>query len=263
MVPVSAGHDHPDPLAGWCERAPGVVPEHRIRVPGVAAIPRETVSRYLTLQDMSCVVADALDELRAGFVAGDGLRAARRGSRVCGPAVTLRYERVDPAAARYRSPVLGDRDLYGLAPTGAVAVIDAASQDDYAVAGEISAAWARAAGLAGILVDGAVRDLDALAAEDALPVWSRARSPRNARGRLDAVELNGPVLLGGAPVSPGDLVVADDNGIAVVPAGHIADVLERCERAQRLETRVHAALAESTDLPDLVRRVRAAVTDTV
>lgn len=251
MVPRSV---EDDPLAPWRARLTGIVPEHRIRTAGTASVSPDTVARYLALPDMSCAVADALDELRIGSPTTGGLSAVRGGSRVCGPAVTLRYERVDPAAAKRVSPVLGDRDLYGLAPAGAVAVIDAADQDDHAVVGEISMAWAAAAGLAGIVVDGAVRDIDALTAEDALPVWSRARSPRNARGRLDAAELNGPIRLGGGPVRPGDLVVADGNGVAVVPAEHITDVLQRCERAQRAEARMRTAIAESADLADLVRR---------
>ncbi|MBE1537015.1 RraA family protein [Actinomadura algeriensis] len=258
---VVSGSVEDDQLAPWRARLTGAVPKHRIRSAGPAPVSPETVARYLALPDIACAVADALDELRIGSPVTGGLSAVRGGSRVCGAAVTLRYERVDPAAAKRVSPVLGDRDLYGLAPAGAVAVIDAADQNDHAVVGEISMAWAATAGLAGIVVDGAVRDVDALTSEDALPVWSRARSPRNARGRLDAVELNGPIRLGGGSVRPGDLVVADGNGVAVVPAEHITDVLQRCERAHRTEARIHTAIAESADLADLVRRSRS-VTET-
>ncbi|ROS44359.1 RraA family protein [Amycolatopsis thermoflava] len=196
-----------------------------VRVADVAPVPGEVVARYLALPDMTCAVADALDELGVGAVAADVLRAARPGARLCGPAVTLRYE-----VARHGSPVLADRDLYRLAPPGAVAVIDAGGSE-YAVVGEISAGCARDAGVVGVLVEGAVRDFDALTTADALPVWSRARSPRNARGRLDAAELNGPARLGGIAVLPGDLVVADDNGVAAVPADHVTAVLRRCETA--------------------------------
>ncbi|WP_275293566.1 hypothetical protein [Amycolatopsis sp. La24] len=222
----------------------GTVPTARIRPVAVPAPAPGLIERYLALPDIACGAADALDALGLDGVCRPGLRAARPGSRVCGPAVTLRYEpAADPADA-----VLGDRDLYRLAPRGAVAVIATGGHTRHAVVGDISAACAALAGVSGIVVDGAVRDLDALSGPDVLPVWSLGAVPANARGRLDAAELNGPVHLADVLVRPGDLVVADDNGTVVVPSEAVEDVLARCETAHAHETRLLA------DLP--VRRRR-------
>jgi 4-hydroxy-4-methyl-2-oxoglutarate aldolase len=213
----------------------------------------DIIERYLALPDMSCAVADATEALGV-TTSVSGLRPVRARSRVCGPAVTLRYT---PAGSE--DAVLGDRDLYSLAPPGAVAVIDTGGHCDHAVVGEISAVWAELAGVAGVLTDGAVRDLDALSGA-AIPIWSRGRSPQNARGRLDTAEINGAVRLADALVEPGDLVVADDNGAAVVPAAVIVEVLERCEQAQTAEAGVLDMLRGSDSLPDVIRRVRAGST---
>ncbi|WP_037370793.1 RraA family protein [Amycolatopsis orientalis] len=230
----------------------GTVPADRVRAVAVPATATEVIERYLALPDMTCAVADALDSLGLDAACRPGLRAVRPGSRVCGPAVTLRYEPAgDPAAA-----VLGDRDLYGLAPIGAVAVIGTGGHTGHAVVGQISAAWAALAGVAGIVVDGAVRDLDALSGKDVLPVWSLGAAPANARRRLDAAELNGPVRIADVLVLPGDLAVADDNGTVVVPASAVEDVLARCETAEAAEARLRQVLAESADLPALLATLR-------
>lgn len=230
----------------------GTVPAARVRTVATPAPAAGVVERYLALPDMACVVADALGSLGLDGVCRPGLRAVRPGSRVCGPAVTLRYEPADdPPAA-----VLGDRHLYGLAPRGAVAVIGTGGHTRHAVVGEISAAWAALSGVAGIVVDGAVRDLDALSGTDVLPVWSLGATPANARGRLDAAEINGPVRIADALVRPGDLVVADDNGTVVVPADAVEDVLARCEATEAAEARLRRVLAASADLPALLATLR-------
>jgi 4-hydroxy-4-methyl-2-oxoglutarate aldolase len=210
--------------------------------------------------DITCLVADALDALGVGsIVPGTSLPPITPGQRVCGQAVTLRYEPYGGAPATHRrlgSPALaGDRDLYGLAEPGDVAVISAHGDLSAAVAGDISLGFAAAAGIAGVLVDGAVRDVETLRGQP-VPVWARGTSPLAARYRWAAAELNGPVDLAGARVEPGDLVVADGNGVCVVPLAEAAGVVAECRRLVVAEARMSEALAEATSLPDLVARVR-------
>ena len=78
-------------------------------------------------------------------------------------------------------------------------------------------AAAKSAGLAGVIVDGYIRDVDELD-HVGLPVWAQAVTPVTGRGRLEAVEINGPVLVGTAHVVAGDVAIADRSGISFVPA---------------------------------------------
>jgi 4-hydroxy-4-methyl-2-oxoglutarate aldolase len=210
--------------------------------------------------DPTCVVADVLDASGVGaYVPGTHLPPLAVGQRVCGQAVTLRYEPYGGVPATHRrlgSPALaGDRDLYALAGPGDVAVISAAGQVDAAVLGDISLGFAQVAGIGGVIVDGAVRDVETLRSRP-VPVWARGASPMAARYRWAAAELNGPVNLAGARVHPGDLVVADGNGVCVVPLAEAAAVVAECRRLVAAEDEMSRALAEAKTLSDLVARVR-------
>jgi 4-hydroxy-4-methyl-2-oxoglutarate aldolase len=238
----------------------GAIPVDRIRTASPPRPSPHVRDRFLTLPDMSCAVADALDVLGIGcVVSAQAVGPLVGGARACGPAVTLRAVPYggDPAAHRaWQAPaLLGDRDLYGIAEPGDVAVLAAGGDTRAAVIGELSAAWAGLAGIAGILVDGLVRDVEALRAQP-VPVWSRGAIPSSARYRLETVELNGPVSFAGATVRPGDLIVADSNGIAVVPADAVDAVLTDCERAAAAERPLADAITSAGSLEDLIARLK-------
>jgi regulator of RNase E activity RraA len=85
------------------------------------------------------------------------------------------------------------------------------------VVGSEAAQALQNAGVAGAIVDGSVRDLEGLAALG-FPCWSSGRTPITGRWRLEAAAFNEPVAICGVQVRPGDVVVADDGGVAFVPA---------------------------------------------
>ncbi|SRR5581483_7845634 len=137
------------------------------------------------------------------------------------------------------------------APAGTVVVVEAGDRD-YAVAGGNVCAWAQQRGIAGFVVDGVIRDL-AEVRERRFPVFARGVIPiPGAKARLGV--LGGPVTCGGVRVEPGDVVVADEEGIVVVPRGRAEEVLRAAEaRAARdagesLEAwaRAHRARIERT-----------------
>ncbi|MDG9722874.1 RraA family protein [Streptomyces sp. DH41] len=229
----------------------GGVPETLVRRAAFPRLPADDLQFLQDQRDLTCLLADALDARGVGAVvpAADlGPLAPQRA--VCGQALTLRCEPYGgtPAAhyARSSPALAGDRDLYGLAVPGAgdIAVITADGDTRTAVAGDLSAGFAAAAGVGGILVDGAVRDVRALRAGP-VPVWARGVTPLAARYRWRAAELNGTVTLAGARVEAGDLVAADANGVCVVPFGSVPEVLADCRRLVAAEAHMASALAEA------------------
>jgi len=137
--------------------------------------------------------------------------------RVAGPAYPVRCAPGDNLmlhAAIYR------------APPGAILVVEAGDVG-YAVAGGNVCAVAQRRGIAAFVVDGVIRDL-AEVRERGFPVLARGVSPipgaKDVLGVLDA-----PVRCGGVEVAPGDMVVADEEGIVVVPVARTATVLERAQ----------------------------------
>lgn len=113
-----------------------------------------------------------------------------------------------------------------IAEPGDVVVVDAGGSSATAVLGDLVSTKARHRGIAGFVVDGLVRDLPGILALGDLPVFARGVTPVGPLHRGPG-EVGYPVCLGGIVVHPGDVVVADLNGIAVVPHDDADDVLAR------------------------------------
>jgi len=98
-------------------------------------------------------------------------------------------------------------------------------------------------GLAGVVIDGATRDVDE-ACELGLPLFARAAVPLTARGRIVEESTNEPIEIGGVAVKPGDYVIADNSGIVVIPADRAEEVLPEAENiAAREAAMTHDVLA--------------------
>jgi 4-hydroxy-4-methyl-2-oxoglutarate aldolase len=102
-----------------------------------------------------------------------------------------------------------------------------------AVLGELFATEARRRGLAGVVIDGLCRDVSGLR-RLGLPVFARGTIPRSG-STVARPALNGPVSCGGVDVAPGDIVFADDDGVAIAPAERFAAALEVAEHIGRSE----------------------------
>ena len=165
------------------------------------------------------------------------------GSRVAGPARIALCAPGDNtmvhAAVAHASP-------------GDVLVLTSAEPAPVALVGELLATQAQVQGVAGILVDGAVRDLDELAAIG-LPIWTRfVRAQGATKGVVGKLDV--PVVIGGAEIRPGDLVVMDCDGAMALPSARIDEVLplalERAERERAMRER-YASGELSYDLQGL------------
>ncbi|HET6818748.1 MAG TPA: RraA family protein [Mycobacteriales bacterium] len=110
---------------------------------------------------------------------------------------------------------------------GTVLVVAGGTESSTAVLGDLVAAELLRAGVAAVVTDGLIRDSRAVATAG-LPVWARGTTP--VASRKDGVgRVGGDVVIGGVPVSDGDLVVADADGVVVWPAADIDDFLSRAD----------------------------------
>lgn len=224
----------------------GLIPAERIRTSAVARPAPTTVQAFLDLPDMAGLVARALDRLGiVGAIPAHVLAPLAPGQRLVGPAVTVRNvpSRLAPYAGwqAAHDSQLGEREAYFVAQTGDVIVIDSGGRMLCSNLGPNSAALARARGLAGAIVDGPVTGPAGIRAAE-LPVWCRGGTTLTGHQRVDTVEINGLIACAGVQVAPGDLIVADDSGISVVPEPRIAAVLALAEQlAQKVRALAQAS----------------------
>jgi regulator of RNase E activity RraA len=160
-----------------------------------------------------------------------GMRA-RSGLPVCGVAVTV--------CARPGDNLMVHKAMQ-VAEPGDILVVNTGGNITSAVFGELMATAAVAKGLGGIIVDGAIRDVEAITTL-AFPAFSRSVCP----GGCDKDgwgEINVPVSCGGAVVMPGDLVVGDNDGVAIVPRDEAEDVLALVTQLMDVEKKRLAEIA--------------------
>jgi RraA family protein len=140
-----------------------------------------------------------------------------------------------------------------VAQPGDVVVVDTAGSMINAVLGDMVANKARARGIAGFVVDGLVRDVAGML-EARVPVFARGATPRGPLHRGPG-ELNYPIACGGVSVSPGDLVMADADGVIFVPRDCALDVLERAEKRRDNDADYAAAVKRGEFSNEWVRGV--------
>jgi RraA family protein len=125
---------------------------------------------------------------------------------------------------------------------GFVLVVDGKGHKENAYLGELMAAAAKAVGLNGIVIDGLVRDKQALEALG-FPIYAKGFIP-NGPFKDEPGEINVPISCGGVSVYPGDLIVGDDDGVIVVPLNKIEDALIKAEVKLDYEKKRIEAIAE-------------------
>lgn len=183
---------------------------------------------------------------RGGYVDADLIQVLP-GSRVAGPARTVRCGQDDNLMVH---AVMAE-----LRP-GEVIVATMPTPRPVALVGELLATQAKAHGAAGMLIDGSVRDVEALA-ELELPIWARWVRVKGATKDIPG-SIGEPVEVGGAVIRPRDVVVLDADGAAVVEVERVEDVLaaslER-ERAERVKRAKLAAGELSYELDGLRSRL--------
>jgi regulator of RNase E activity RraA len=190
----------------------------------------------------SCVFADVM--YRTGIM-DSKIKPAFKAKAV-GQAITVELSKgdlVDPLKALE----MGQR--------GDIIVVDAGGDTETSVCGGLMGGLAKNRGIRGMIVDGAGRDTDEL--EDiGWPIWTRAITARGTHtmfsGRKEELSINVPITCGGVIVSPGDFIVADIIGVAVVPLARAEEILDQAREQAEREQKTREWVTKGKTVEDLL-----------
>lgn len=169
------------------------------------------------------------------------VKAAWPGARLAAPAVTVRCTPGDNLAIHV---------AVATSAPGHVLVVDVGDVAERGYWGEVLTTGAESRGLLGLVIDGGVHDVDAIAAHG-FPVFSAAIALRGATKQSTGT-VGKPVVVGGVPVDPGDWVVGDADGVTVVPASVLTSVLEAGRARARKEEGMFEALRNGSTTMELL-----------
>lgn len=131
-----------------------------------------------------------------------------------------------------------------LAKPGDVIIIDAGGDTRRSIFGELMVTYCRKRKLSGIVVDGSLRDVDAISKLTDFPVYARGVTPdgpyKNGPG-----EINTPIVCGGRLVNPGDIVIGDEDGVIFVRPSDAPELLEKVRKLHENEVKIISTIKKS------------------
>ncbi|MCL4186662.1 MAG: 4-carboxy-4-hydroxy-2-oxoadipate aldolase/oxaloacetate decarboxylase [Rhodobacteraceae bacterium] len=177
---------------------------------------------------------------KAGAMTG-AIKPLAPGTRLAGPALTVACPPGDN---------LGIHAAVDRARPGEVLVVDFGAETEAGPFGDVLATFARARGVAGLVIDGCVRDGANLRAMG-FPVFARGLCMKGTtKTRFGSV--GAPVVCGGVEVRAGDIVLGDDDGVVVVPQALVADVVSRARAREQAEAEMFARIEAGASTMDLL-----------
>jgi 4-hydroxy-4-methyl-2-oxoglutarate aldolase len=178
-----------------------------------------------------------------GGVLPPGITALDREHRLAGPVWTVHGSLV-PTADPHET-LLDWTRLLARAPAGCVVVCQPENQE-IALMGELSSETLKFRAVRGYVVDGGCRDV-AFIRRLGFPVYCRFTTPRDIVGRWLTDELGGSVRIGDVTVNTGDYLLADEDGIVIVPQERAVEVVDAAEAAAAVENKVRTAILQGVD----------------
>lgn len=180
-------------------------------------------------------VSDALDRLGISGQAFNIMPLANYKKATVGPAFTVRYV---PAS----DPPGSVGDFIDDVAMGDIVVIDNGGRTDCTVWGDIMTQYAGLRGIAGSVIDGVCRDVNRAIADD-YPLFTAGRWMRTGKDRVQVGGINESIGIGKVRVKPRDIVVADANGVVIVPRGRAREVAEIAQRIEKGEASIREMIA--------------------
>lgn len=185
-------------------------------------------------------VSDAMDKLGLHGQALGVMPLADYTKVVVGPAFTVKYV---PASV----PPGTVGDFIDDVAQGDVVVIDNDGRTDCTVWGDIMTQYAGLRGIAGTVIDGVCRDVNK-ALGDNYPLFTAGRFMRTGKDRVQVESVNTTVGIGTVRVASRDIVVADANGVVIVPRGRVREVAETARKIEEIESAIREQLAQGKTL---------------
>lgn len=203
---------------------------------------KEIIEGFMKIASAS--VSDAVDQIvgKRGYM-DYSIRPRINEKKVVGPAVTILEGSTEEVL-----PPTHALDAIDGSPAGSVIVIGVNGEPNVAVWGGIMTAGAVVNGLAGAILDGGVRDITEIRRDYDFQIFSRSVSPATTLGRFKTLSANAPVECGGIIVHPGDLIVADLDGVVVVPKEYVQAVLEKATEIEIREAEQTKLIRETKSL---------------
>lgn len=233
----------------------GRIAPERVRIRLVPQPPDGVVAVLASLDGGTELISDVLDDLGIpGVVSASVLKPTIAGVRIVGPALTVRNIRLpgDPYTLARAGHInrQADFEAHNLTHPGDVIVIQGC--DLISNMGGISATMSKRQGGAGAIIAGGIRDVGH-SRTIGYPIWSTSVTAVSGKWRMETMEINGTIEIGGIQVAPGDIVVADDSAVCFVPRNRAAEVAARAQRKAAVEVRYFAFLASGRPLADFPR----------
>jgi len=188
-------------------------------------------------------VSDAMDKLGLHGQTLGIMPLADYPKAVVGPAFTVKY-----VPANDPPGTVGDF-IDDVAP-GDVVVIDNDGRTDCTVWGDIMTQYADMRGIAGTVIDGVCRDVSKVLGDN-YPMFSAGRFMRTGKDRVEVESVNTTVAIGTVRVAARDIVVADANGVVIVPRGRAREVAETARKIEEVESRIREQIAQGKTLGEV------------
>lgn len=193
----------------------------------------EMIARYRQVRTPA--IADILDQKGLFHqILPPQIQAIAPGMRVAGPSLTVKGTPTIIHKDEYLQIAV---EAYQTLQPGQVVVYDTSNDPGTAHWGEMISTTTKAKGCGGAVIDGGVRDVEAIV-ELGFPVFARYKTPADIRGRWRYVEINIPIRIGDVQIHPGDWVIGDTNGAVVVPQDLAVEVLLEAEKVMETERKI-------------------------
>jgi len=212
----------------------------------------DRASRLKTLY--TAAVYDIMDEMGLPNQCLDiGIKPLEHGMRLAGPAFTIACGADVRVDWEYDNDEVKRFTFFRRMYKGCVVIVSSGGESKAGHWGELMSMSSKARGAAGVIIDGGIRDGNILLGMEDWPVFTRYLSPIESRGRTRIRAIEEPIAVGGSltsqvRVNPGDWLFGDMDGVVVIPAKHLDEVLRKAESIGGVEDQVREEIRNGADV---------------